>query len=158
MGAPYGVEVSLRVSRRGVLPGVFFGVLGLVFHHFSSIFRVLGTSGATWVRSCIRWTICFNFATISGGFGRVWEGQNDQKIEILVVFGGMLLETLFLVDFCWIFDKNDREKHMDFLLYLALFFVFFLTLETLKIVLLSRRELNFYKIPFFELDEKRRRK
>ena len=92
------------------------------------------------------------------GFGRVWGCQNSQKVEILVIFWGMLLETLFLVEFCWIFDKNAREKHMDFLLYLASFFVFFLMLETLKIVLPSRRELNFYKIAFFALDEKRFRK
>ena len=44
------------------------------------------------------------------------------------------------------------------LLMLMLFVVFFLTLETLKIVLPSRRELNFYKITFFTLDEKLHRK
>ena len=41
-------------------------------------------------------------------------GQNCGKIEIVGVFWGMLFETLLLVEFCWIFDKNDGAKHMDF--------------------------------------------
>ena len=69
----------------------------------------------------------------------------------------MLLETLILVDFCMILDKIDDEKLID-LLFFVLFFMFFLTLETLKIVLPSRRELDFYKIAFLALDEKRGRK
>ena len=44
---------------------------------------------------------------------------------------------------------------MDFLNCLYCYFwCFFLTLDTLKIVLPSRRELDFYKIAFFEFDGK----
>ena len=52
------------------------------------------------------------------GFGRVLGGQNGKKIEILGVFWGMHLETLFFVNFCVIFVKNDGEKHMEFSLFL----------------------------------------
>ena len=52
------------------------------------------------------------------GFGRVLGGQNGKKIEIFGVFWGMHLETLFLVNFCVIFVKNDGEKHMEFSLFL----------------------------------------
>ena len=41
--------------------------------HFSSVFRVLGASGASWVRSCVRWTIFSDVATISKGLGKVLE-------------------------------------------------------------------------------------
>ena len=86
MRAPYGVEVGLRVSRRGVPPGIVFGVLGLIFHHFSSIFRVLGASGASWVRSCVRWAICFDFERfrkVLGGFG---EGFGEVFASIFCIF------------------------------------------------------------------------
>ena len=53
------------------------------------------------------------------------------------------LEVIFEASF-WIF-------------FFAVFTVFS-TLESSKIVLPSRRELNFYKIEFFELDAKRHRK
>ena len=89
------------------------------------------------------------------GFGRVLGGQNGPKIEILGDFWGMFFETSILVEFCLIFGKNDSEKHVDFWLFFMLFFVFFRTLETLKIVLPSRRELNFYKIAFCTREEQR---
>ena len=57
----------------------------------------------------------------------------------------MLFETLILVEFCLMFDKIDCEKHMDILLVLVLILVFFLTLETFKIVLPSRRNANFHR-------------
>ena len=82
-------------------------------------------------------------------------GQSARKIEILGALGDIMLETFILVDFCMIFDKIDDEKYIDFLLCLLICLVFLLMLETLKIVLPSRRELNFYKIAFFALDEKR---
>ena len=66
----------------------------------------------------------------------------------------MLFETLILIEFLCFFDKTDSEKHIDFLLFSVLFLVFFLTLETLKIVLPSRQELEFYKINVFALSSK----
>ena len=39
-------------------------------------------------------------------FGGVW--------EIWDVFWHMLFETSFLVELCWIFEKLDGEKHMNF--------------------------------------------
>ena len=84
-------------------------------------------------------------------------GQNGRKIEILAVFGDMLFETLILVEFCLSFDKIEGEKNAVFLVVFCVILGVFLTLETLKIVLPSRRELNFYKIAFFALEENRRR-
>ena len=49
-------------------------------------------------------------------------GQNGKKIEIFDVFWGMHLETLFLVNFCVIFVKNDGEKHMEFSLFFNMLF------------------------------------
>ena len=69
----------------------------------------------------------------------------------------MLFETLILVEFCLSFDKIEGEKNAVFLVVFCVILGVFLTLETLKIVLPSRRELNFYKIAFFALEEKRRR-
>ena len=55
-------------------------------------------------------------------FGRVLGGQNGLKIEILAHFLDMLLETSFLVEFCWIFDKNDGDKHIEFSLFFDMLF------------------------------------
>ena len=99
-----------------------------------------------------------DFSRFREGFGKDLGGPSGPKIEILGAFLDMLFETLILIEFLCFFDKTDSEKHIDFLLFSVLFLVFFLTLETLKIVLPSRRELNFYKIAFFALDEKRHRK
>ena len=41
-------------------------------------------------------------------------GQSIPKIEILSFWGDMLFETLFLVDFCLLFDKINGEQHMEF--------------------------------------------
>ena len=49
-------------------------------------------------------------------------GQNDSKIIIFGNFVVMFLETYFLVEFCWIFDKNNVEKHMDFSLLFKMLF------------------------------------
>ena len=98
------------------------------------------------------------FSRFREGFGKDLGGPSGPKIEILGAFLDMLFETLILIEFLCFFDQTDSEKHIDFLLFSVLFLVFFLTLETLKIVLPSRRELNFYKIVFFALDEKRHRK
>ena len=68
----------------------------------------------------------------------------------------MLVETLFLSEFCSFFDEIGDEKRVFFLLLFVSFRVLFPTLETLKIVLPPARELNFYKIALFVLDEKRR--
>ena len=57
------------------------------------------------------------FSRFRKGFGRVLGGQNGPKIEIFDVFFGMLFETLFLVNFCLIFEKIDDEKHMEFCLF-----------------------------------------
>ena len=84
-------------------------------------------------------------------------GPKGRKIEILDGFLNMLFEPIILVKIYLIFNKIDGEKHMDFVLFLVVLFVFFCTLETSKIVLPSRRELNFYKIAFFAFDEKRQR-
>ena len=85
-------------------------------------------------------------------------GKIVEKSRFLVLFGGMLFEILILAEFCLIFDDIDDEKHVGFLLLFVSCFMFFLTLETLKIVLPSRRELNFHKITFFQLDEQIPRK
>ena len=69
-------------------------------------------------------------------------GQQD---KILGVRGDVLFETLILIEFCLIFGEVDGEKDIVFWFFLVLFRVFFLTFETLKIVLPSRRELNFFK-------------
>ena len=85
-------------------------------------------------------------------------GQNGRKIEILTVFGNMLFETLILVEFCLSFlIKSKANKNAVFLVVFCVILGVFLTLETFKIVLPSRRELNFYKIAFFALEENRRR-
>ena len=55
-------------------------------------------------------------------FGRVLGSQNGRKIKNLADFLSMLLETSFLVEFCWIFDKNDGDKHMEFSLFFNMLF------------------------------------
>ena len=54
------------------------------------------------------------FSSILARFRRILAGQKGQKIEILSGFLGIIVETLFWVEFWWSFDKNDAEKHMDF--------------------------------------------
>ena len=88
--------------------------------------------------------------------GRILGGHNRRKIEILGVWGDMMPKKLILVEFCLIFDEIAGEKHISFWLFLVSFLAFVLTFETFKIVLPSRREVKFYKIAFFALDEKRR--
>ena len=70
----------------------------------------------------------------------------------------MVFETSILIEFGLIFDKIVGGKHIVLGLFFVSLLVFFLTFETLKIVLPSRRELNFHKIVFFAFDGKRRRK
>ena len=82
-------------------------------------------------------------------------GQNGRKIEIFGIFFNMLFGCPTITDFCVIFDKIDVEKRDDFSMFSVICFVLFLALETLKIVLPPGRELNFHKIAFFALDEKR---
>ena len=55
----------------------------------------------------------------------------------------MRYETFVFLKNSWIFSKLADEKHIDFDLFFMFFFVYVRTLETLKIVLPSRRELNF---------------
>ena len=108
---------KLRPKRPGVCRAcatsthALGGVLGALGAHFASFFRL---------RFLYRFFI--DFFSILEGFGAFLGGQNCQKIQILAVFGGMLLETLFLVEFCWIFDKNDGDKHMEFLLFFNMLF------------------------------------
>ena len=92
-------------------------------------------------------------------------GQNDSKIMIFGNFVVMFLETYFLVEFCWIFDKNDGEKHMEFHCCLRCCFIicllnllFSVMLETLKIVIFLKENAYFYKISFFAFDVQRCRK
>ena len=69
--------------------------------------------------------IFFGTSILSGfwrGFGRVLGGQNGPKIEIFAVFWAMHLDTLFLVNFCMIFVKNDGEKRMEFSLFFDMLF------------------------------------
>ena len=77
-------------------------------------------------------------------FGRVLGGQNGGKIDIFDIFGGMVVETLFLVNFCLIFEKIDDENIWNFnclligcfiicLFNSMLFFMF----ETLKNIVFS---------------------
>ena len=51
------------------------------------------------------------------GFGRVLGCQSGRKIEILGVFGSILFDTLFSIDFRVIFEKIGAEKHMKFRLF-----------------------------------------
>jgi|OM-RGC.v1.029716871 hypothetical protein len=57
-------------------------------------------------------------ASSAADFGRVlagfWEVKMVPKSRFLVFFWNMLAETLFLVEFCWIFYKIDSQKHTDF--------------------------------------------
>ena len=99
-----------------------------------------------------------DFSLIFRGFWEGFGGQNCRKIDIFGDFLDMFYETFIFLKNSLIFSKIADEKHIDFKLFLMFFFVFFRTLETLKIVLPSRRELNFCKIAFFALDEKRQRK
>ena len=74
-------------------------VLALIFpHFFAFVFNIDFSS------------IFFRFRK---GFGRVLGGQNGPQIEIFGIFLDMLAETLFLVEFCWIFYKIDSQKHRD---------------------------------------------
>ena len=59
------------------------------------------------------------------GFGRVLGGPKGRKIEILDGFLNMLFEPIILVKIYLIFNKIDGEKHMDFVLFFVLLFVFF---------------------------------
>ena len=47
------------------------------------------------------------FSRFWRGFGRVFGARNGLKIEIFGIFLDMLVETLFLVEFWYIFDKID---------------------------------------------------
>ena len=94
------------------------------------------------------------FRGVRWSFGR----PNKSNNQDFWLFGGHAFRDLNFGRICWISDKNNGEKHMDVQLLFVLVLVFFVTLETLKIVLASRRELSFYKIAFFVLDEKRHRK
>ena len=123
------------------------GVLGGLGAHFASFFRF---------RFLYRFFIVF--LSILEGFWEGFGGQNCRKIDIFGDFLDMCYETFIFLKNSLIFSKIADETHIDFDLFLMLFFVFFRTLETLKIVLPSRRELNFCKIAFFALDEKRQRK
>ena len=64
--------------------------------------------------------------------GKVLGGQNGQKIEILRVLEGMFFETLFLVEFCLIFDKIDGEKNIDFKFFFCVIFCVFSNARDLK--------------------------
>ena len=91
--------------------------------------------------------LCENFMDFYGfwmDFGRVLGGQNGGKIDIFDIFGGMVVETLFLVNFCLIFEKIDDENIWNFnclligcfiicLFNSMLFFMF----ETLKNIVFS---------------------
>ena len=88
------------------------------------------------------------------GFGRILGSQNRRKNEIWCVSGDMMFETLILVEFGLIFNEIAGEKHITFWLSLVSFLMFFLTFESLKIMLPSRRGLDFYIIMLFESDGK----
>ena len=77
----------------------------------------------------------------------------------------MHLETLFLVNFCVIFVKNDGEKHMDFSLFLNMLlhhlfakFAVFRNARNLKNSDFPVENTYFYKISFFAFDVQRCRK
>ena len=95
---------------------------------------------------------------ILDGFWEDFGKPKSSKTRDLVCFGGYDVRDLNLVEFGLIFNKIAGEKHTIFWFSLVSFLMFFLTFETCKIVLLSKRELNFYKIAFFAFDGKRCRK
>ena len=47
------------------------------------------------------------------GFWEVFGRPKRSKIEILSVFGSILFDTLFSIDFRIIFEKIDEGKHMN---------------------------------------------
>ena len=86
---------------------------------------LLGGLGRSWRTFCLIFSLSFFYfefllilSRFRRGFGRVLGRQNGKKIEIFGVFWDMHLETLFFVNFCVIFVKNDGEKHMEFSLFL----------------------------------------
>ena len=70
-----------------------------------------------------------DFSSILEGFwkvfGKVLGGPKGRKIEILDGFLNMLFEPIILVKIYLIFNKIDGEKHMDFVMFFVLYFVFF---------------------------------
>ena len=89
------------------------GVLEALGAHFASFFRLLFLH-----------RFFIDFFSISEDFGRVLGGQSGRKIEIFSDFLDMLFETLFLVEFCWISEKIDDKKHMEFCLFFHVFFYY----------------------------------
>ena len=93
-------------------------------------------------------------------------GPNGPKIEIFAVFWAMRVDTLFLVNFCMIFVKNDGEKRMEFSLffdnmlfhYVFAKFAVFCNARNLEISDFLWENAYFYKISFFAFDDKRYRK
>ena len=67
-------------------------------------------SGALGVHFCLINSLSFLtsiFHRFFLDFGRVFGARNGFKIEIFGIFLDMLVETLFLVEFWYIFDKID---------------------------------------------------
>ena len=138
---PRGVLRGLLGVLRGLLDrswailGRSWAALGLSWVALGSSWGALGSSWATLVRSWgglgpvlggswALWAfILFHFllsffTSIFHRFffdsGKVWGGQNGQKIEVLGTFLGMLFETLFSVEYYWIFDKKQWRKTYRF--------------------------------------------
>ena len=82
--------------------------------------RMRTLSGALGVHFCLIFSLSFltsifhRFFRFRIGFGRVLGDQNASQIEIFDIFWDMFMEIFFLVEFCWIFDKIDGQKHRDF--------------------------------------------
>ena len=124
-----------------------------------------GGLGRSWRSFCLIFSPSFLKSIFHGlfvHFGGIWGGFREAKLVEKLRFWAfgedMMFETLILVEFCLSFDKIEGEKNAVCLVVFCVILGVFLTLETFKIVLPSRRELNFYKIAFFALDEKRQRK
>ena len=54
------------------------------------------------------------FSRFGKAFGKDLGGPNGPEIRVFGIFWYMLVETLFLGEFCLIFDKIDGSKHRDF--------------------------------------------
>ena len=77
--------------------------------------------GRSWRSFCLLFSpsfftlIFYRYFLISEGvLGRFREAKVIEKSRFGMFFWDMLLETSFSNNFCWIFEKFDDEKHVEF--------------------------------------------
>ena len=119
---------------------------------------LLGGLGRSWRTFCLIFSLSFfyfEFLSILSrfrrGFGRVLGRQNGKKIEIFCVFWDMHLETLFFVNFCVIFVKNDGETHMEFCLFFHILFYYLFAQFAVSLNARNQKNQNFLQGKFIFL-------